>query len=65
LSDVAIEDTIAQGGDGDQWAGGGAWLGGGLFVGPTGTVTPSDVSFKTNAAKGGKGGGPPTSSLFS
>ena len=33
ISDLTIEDTIAQGGDGEQSGGGGAGLGGGLFVG--------------------------------
>jgi hypothetical protein len=56
IESLTIEDTVAQGGSGSGNGGGGAGLGGGLFVGPTAAVTLNNVSFKTDAAKGGNGG---------
>ena len=56
IDSLTIEDTVAQGGAGSGSAGGGAGLGGGLFVGPTAAVTLTNVSFQTDATKGGAGG---------
>jgi glycosyltransferase involved in cell wall biosynthesis len=56
IADLTIEDTVAQGGNATKSGGGGAGLGGGLFVGPSASVGISNVSFKTDAAKGGNGG---------
>jgi hypothetical protein len=56
IAALTIEDTLAQGGAGSGSSGGGAGLGGGLFVGSTASVVLDDVSFKTDAAKGGAGG---------
>ena len=56
IDDLTIEDTVAQGGDGDGSAGGGAGLGGGLFVGPTAHVTIDNLTFQGDQAVGGNGG---------
>ena len=56
IQDLTIEDAIAKGGAGSEDSGGGAGLGGGLFVGPTASVALSNVSFRTDTAKGGTGG---------
>jgi hypothetical protein len=56
IADLTIEDTLARGVAGSGSGGGGAGLGGGLFVGPTGSVALDNVSFVTDAAKGGAGG---------
>ncbi|MCB8883152.1 Hint domain-containing protein [Acidisoma cellulosilytica] len=56
ISDLTIEDTLAQGGAGGGNAGGGAGLGGGLFVGPDAVVDIDDVTLSGDAAKGGAGG---------
>ncbi len=56
IFDLTIEDTLAQGQPGSGSGGGGAGLGGGLFVGSTASVLVGDVSFNTDAAKGGAGG---------
>ena len=62
-STISISPTRSprrQGGAGaagDGGGGGGAGLGGGLFVGPSAGVTVTNVSFKSNQAIGGVGGG--------
>jgi len=58
ISDLTLNDTVAQGHAGIAGGGGGAGLGGGLFVGPDATVTIDDVQFVDDAAKGGSGGSP-------
>jgi Hint domain/Passenger-associated-transport-repeat len=59
IDDLAIENTVAQGGSGGDAkrpGGGGAGLGGGLFVASGANVTLSDVTFSNNTARGGAGG---------
>jgi autotransporter-associated beta strand protein len=55
IQNLAINNTLAQGGSGYGGGGGGAGLGGGLFVASGAQVTLSDVSFSTDAADGGSG----------
>ena len=60
ISDLTIQNAVAQGQAGTRYYGGGggghAGLGGGLFVGNQAAVTLDQVSFKTDAAIGGNGG---------
>ena len=60
VSNLAIDNMLAQGESGGPGGGGGAGLGGGLFVGSNvagnaGYVTLDNVSFAGNAAAGGAG----------
>lgn len=69
VSDLAIDDMVARGGDGVSGGGGGAGLGGGLFVGSAvagdaGDVTLTDVSFAGDAAIGGDGTARPASNVY-
>jgi autotransporter-associated beta strand protein len=61
VSNLAIDNMLAQGESGGPGGGGGAGLGGGLFIGSNaagnaGNVTLDNVSFAGNAAAGGAGG---------
>jgi hypothetical protein len=56
IENLAIDDTLAQGGKGAAGGGGGAGLGGGLFIASAGNVTLQNVSFSGDEAKGGAGG---------
>jgi large repetitive protein len=58
ISNLAINHTLAQGGAGGNYGGGGgAGLGGGLFVAAGATVAINDVTFSSDRAIGGAGGG--------
>ncbi len=62
ISDLAINNTLAQGGaGGDYGGGGGAGLGGGLFVGAGARVSINKVTFSGDRAIGGAGGAVPRS----
>jgi autotransporter-associated beta strand protein len=64
VNNLAINDMLAQGGNGANGGGGGAGLGGGLFIADAvgagaasaGSVTLNNVSFANDAAAGGNGG---------
>lgn len=56
ISNIAIANTLAQGGAGGVDGGGGLGAGGGLFVATGANVTISNVAFGNNAAVGGAGG---------
>jgi hypothetical protein len=59
VSNLTIQNTVAQGGSGSNAGfagGGGAGLGGGLFVAAHANVTLNSVSFATTKALGGAGG---------
>ena len=63
INNLAINSTVAQGGNGGPGGGGGAGLGGGLFVGANvagdaGNVTLTNVTFAHDKAVGGAGGAP-------
>jgi hypothetical protein len=65
IEDLAIQNTLAEGGEGGGGrgrGGGGAGLGGGLFVAAGADVTLRDVTFTDNAARGGAGGAVSTGS---
>jgi hypothetical protein len=55
IQNLAIDNTLAKGGDGFNGGGGGAGLGGGLFVASGAQVSLSGVTFSGDAAKGGNG----------
>ncbi|WP_422001589.1 autotransporter domain-containing protein [Reyranella sp.] len=55
ISDLAISNTQARGGNGATGGGGGAGLGGALFVAAQANVTVSNVTLSGNAAVGGNG----------
>ncbi|MBV9461043.1 MAG: hypothetical protein JO141_26530, partial [Bradyrhizobium sp.] len=52
ISNIAITNTQAHGGDGG-WGGGGAGMGGGLFVASGAHVTVSNVAIQSSRATGG------------
>ena len=56
ITNLTIEDTLAQGKAGDNGGGGGAGVGGGLFVGASASVAVANVKFSKDSAKGGDGG---------
>jgi hypothetical protein len=56
LSNLTIQNTLAQGGNGVADAGGGMGASGALFVASGGNVTVSDVALANNQAIGGAGG---------
>jgi hypothetical protein len=56
ISNLTIQNVVAQGGNGADGGGGGLGAGGGLFVNQNATVTITNVSFANAAARGGNGG---------
>ena len=56
IKNLAINNTLAQGGNGTSSGGGGAGLGGGLLIASAGAVTLQNVTFSSDAAQGGDGG---------
>lgn len=57
ISDLTIQNAVAEGGDGGNGGGGGgAGLGGALFVAPGADVTVSNVVLVNSSAVGGDGG---------
>jgi hypothetical protein len=63
VANLALNNMLAQGGNGASGGGGGAGLGGGLFIGSNvagdaGYVTLTSVTFSGDAARGGNGSVP-------
>ncbi|HEY7382046.1 MAG TPA: hypothetical protein VH743_00125 [Beijerinckiaceae bacterium] len=56
ISDIVIQNVVAQGGDGAHGGGGGLGAGAALFVNRNADVTLTDVTFLDAIASGGDGG---------
>ncbi len=57
ISDLTIQNAVAQGGNGGAGGGGGLGAGGALFVASGANVTVSNVQLSSNQANGGNGAG--------
>jgi len=57
ISNLTIQNVLAQGGAGNSGGGGGLGAGGGLFVNQNASVTISNVTFSSTAANGGSSNG--------